>query len=356
MNQLKAVFREYALQFISPMGTSRGRLHQRTIYLIQAKDGAGNLGVGECAPVPGLSPDHQPDLVGKLQWICKELNRGVPLNKLELTSWPAIKFALEMVILDLRNGGKGLYFDSAFTQGHETIATNGLIHMGSVETMRAQLLQKVKAGFKCIKIKVGALDFETELAFLQEARGICPAGKYELRLDANGAFESETAMNKLEQLARFDIHSIEQPLRPGQGADLAEICRNSPIPVALDEELIGVVTTEKQQALLELLQPQYIVLKPTLLGGFSAAKKWIDMAASLGIDYWISSILESNVGLSAIAQWTSILPTNHIQGLGTGQLFSKNFITDISLKEGALRLSTEAPLKKTVSLSSLEPV
>ena len=242
----------------------------------------------------------------------------------ELEEWSSIRFGVEMALQDLAMGGRQLYFPSAFTEGRLAIEINGLIWMGDKSTMLQRIQQKLEAGFHCIKLKIGAIDFEAELSLLQYIRERFSCEKVELRVDANGAFAPEEAMSKLEALAAFGLHSIEQPIRQGQWEEMAHLCRETPIPIALDEELIGVYGRKKKLELLEIVQPQYIILKPALCGGFSGAREWIELAEKRGIGWWVTSALESNIGLNALAQWVATLGNPMPQGLGTGQLYTNN--------------------------------
>ncbi|MFQ5639423.1 MAG: o-succinylbenzoate synthase [bacterium] len=338
MNPFRADFKQFTLEFIHPMGTSRGVLHERDTFIITLSSDPehGQVGLGECAPLPGLSIDARPGFANKLQDVCDELNSGYHPSDLNLIEWPAIRFGLESALLDFERGGVRVLFDSDFTQGRKSIPINGLIVMADVETMLQQAFHKIEAGFDCIKIKVGALDFEAECALLQEIRKRCPAEQIQLRLDANGAFEADTALEKLRRLHEFTIHSIEQPMKAGQTDKMAELCKKSPIPIALDEELIGVRSESVKKELLRAIQPQYIILKPTLVGGLQASEEWISLADNANIGYWITSALESNIGLNAISQWTSTLPVALQQGLGTGRLFVTNFRSPLKVENGRL--------------------
>lgn len=313
------------------------------------------MGLGECSPLPGLSMDDIAVLPHKLNAVCEGINTGVEPRQLLLRDWPSIQFAVDCALLDLENGGRGVLFENDFTRGRISIATNGLIHMNEPNAMLKQLLEKSAMGFKCIKVKVGALDFDRELRFLKEVREICPAPDFELRLDANGAFEPDTAMAKLNELAAFQVHSLEQPLRPGQWHALRDLTESSPIPIALDEELIGISSLAQMQDLLAATNPGFIVLKPTLLGGFAPCRMWIEVALDLGIGFWVTSILESNIGLSALCQWTAGLNLKLTQGLGTGRLFDRNFDSGVRLQNAGLCFRPEQASERPPSLFSFEP-
>ncbi|RMF63489.1 MAG: o-succinylbenzoate synthase [Calditrichaeota bacterium] len=342
---MRAEFRKFTLRFITPMGTSRGVMTERETYILRlTREGTNGpeIGLGECAPLNGLSVDHRPDFEDRLRQVCEHMNQGGSADDLDLQAWPAIRFGVESALLDLARGGRQRLFDSPFTRGERAIPINGLVVMGSIEEMLRQVVEKAQAGFTCIKIKVGALDFDAECELLRDVRKRCPSSRFELRLDANGAFAPEAALARLERLAAFGVHSLEQPIKAGQRAALAEICRHSPIPVALDEELIGIAMPEEKLALLEEARPQYIVLKPTLVGGLAAAEEWIRFAQRLGIGYWVTSALESNIGLNVLSQWTSTLEPKMPQGLGTGRLFVKNFPSPLNVADGHLHFHPQA--------------
>ena len=277
--------------------------------------------MGECALFRGLSADDRKNYEEKLEEVCQRIEE---VKMEELEEWSSIRFGVEMALQDLAMGGRQLYFPSAFTEGRLAIEINGLIWMGDKSTMLQRIQQKLEAGFHCIKLKIGAIDFEAELSLLQYIRERFSCEKVELRVDANGAFAPEEAMSKLEALAAFGLHSIEQPIRQGQWEEMAHLCRETPIPIALDEELIGVYGRKKKLELLEKVQPQYIILKPALCGGFSGAREWIELAEKRGIGWWVTSALESNIGLNALAQWVATLGNPMPQGLGTGQLYTNN--------------------------------
>jgi o-succinylbenzoate synthase len=251
---------------------------------------------------------------------------------------PSLVFALETAALDLAGGGRRQLYSNPFSLGQAALPINGLVWMGDAGFMREQIQQKLAAGYSCLKLKIGSLDFETELALLAEIRAAAAPERLILRVDANGAFAPEDALHKLEALARFAVHSIEQPIQPGQTDAMAELCRSSPVPVALDEELIGVTNPVQQAALLDRVQPAYLVLKPTLLGGHAATRRWISLAEARGIQWWITSALESNIGLNAVAQLTAEYNVGTFaQGLGTGQLYHNNVAAPLHIASGHLR-------------------
>ena len=317
------------LHFKQPAGTSRGIYTTRTSWLIEATDASkpGVCGIGECAPLPDLSCDARPEYEQTLRAVCRmvELNGTIPYDALR--PYPSMLFGLETALLDLNNGGKHLLFDTPYARGEEGIAINGLVWMGSYDEMLARLEEKMKLGFRCVKLKIGAIDFQRELDLVRHIREAFTKEQIELRVDANGGFSYDNALERLDLLARYDIHSIEQPIRQHQWAQMAEICAESPIPVALDEELIGVNIKAMKQELLDTIRPHYIILKPSLHGGMAGTREWIALAKERGIGSWITSALESNIGLNAIAQLAADIYGPDIrmpQGLGTGQLFTDN--------------------------------
>jgi len=313
--------------FKEPAGTSRGIYTRRVCWFVTLRSGD-ETGVGECAPLPRLSCDDVADYEPRLQAFCEQLCATGEIDYDGMNAFPSMLFGLETAMAQLRAHGSFALFDTPFARGEEGIPFNGLVWMGDYETMARRMEQKLRQGHRCVKIKIGAIDFNEELALIARLRRDFPAADgLQLRVDANGAFSAENVMAKLEQLAKYDIHSIEQPIAAGQRSALAEVCRRSPIAVALDEELIGVNTLEDRQRLLEEVMPQYIVLKPSLHGGMRGTEQWISEARRRGIGSWITSALESNIGLNAIAQLTARIYGSGIrfaQGLGTGQLFTDN--------------------------------
>ena len=334
------------------MGTSRGVLHERETYIIGLKEGD-LFGLGECAPVPGLSMDAVSGLEEKLEQVCGALSTGATQAELDLADWPAIRFGVESAFLDVERCGRQRIFDTPFTTGKSSIPSNGLIIMSEVPDMLRQVEEKVAAGFKCIKLKVGALGFDTECDLLREIRREFPADQIELRLDANGAFTPDSALDKIERLAEFGVHSLEQPIKAGQWQAMAQICRMSGIPIALDEELIGINSPAAKKDLLHTIQPHYLILKPTLLGGLAATQDWLDVAAATNTGYWITSIMESNIGHNILCQWTSTLDTNMAQGLGSGQLYRWNFGSPVRLSKGCLHFFAEGYSAQIKDLSEL---
>lgn len=341
---LTASWFRYTLHFKRPAGTSRGFLRTKETFFVQLaeKDEPEVVGWGECGPIRGLSVDGQADLAVELDRVCTLINGGEALESLELSDLPSIAFALEMARLDLEHGGKRQLFVSDFSEGRACLPFHGLIWMASPEGMLRQVEKKVAEGFSCIKMKIGALPFEQECALLAQIRERYAPDQVQLRLDANGAYTPKEALRVLERLAEFDIHFLEQPIKPQQWAQMANLCAASPIPIALDEELIGIHDHMQRQTLLETIQPQHLVLKPMHLGGFAAAERWIELADALGIGWWINSSLESNVGLNAICQWTSHLQTGRTHGLGTGQLYTNNVPSPIRLSTNCLLIDRSA--------------
>lgn len=331
---------ERVLHFKQPAGTSRGVYTTRKMWLVSLSDG-NRTGVGECAPLPDLSCDALPDelYVSKLNVFCRDLCETGEIDVEALRDYPSMLFGLETALLNLRNGGK--LFDTAFSRGEEGIPINGLVWMGNYDEMLQRMEEKLEKGFRCVKLKIGAIDFEQELDLVKRIRERFSFHEVELRLDANGAFPYEEALYKLELLSQYAIHSIEQPIRQGQWSFMAELCRESPLPIALDEELIGVNDPEMKTHMLNIIKPRYIILKPSLHGGMAGCREWIDAARELGVGSWITSALESNIGLNAIAQYASIVYGPQItmpQGLGTGQLFTDNIPMPLEIRGDMLFL------------------
>ena len=297
------------------------------------------VGWGECGPMPKLSIDDRPDFAEQVQPICTQINTGAGPEQLDLSHLPSLAFGLETALCDLQMGGQQQLFNTNFSRGAAALATHGLIWMDTVDGILQQVAQKITQGFQVIKLKVGALPFGEECALLAAIRRQYPAEQITLRLDANGAFAPADALEKLNQLAAFDIHFLEQPIRAGQWPQMAEICAQSPIPIALDEELIGVHTAATRRALLETIRPQHLIIKPLLLGGFAASEQWIRLAEAAGGEWWINSLLESNIGLNALCQWTSALDSTRVHGLGTGQLFTNNIPSPLQLAGSQLQLN-----------------
>ena len=312
------------LHFKQPAGTSRGVYTTRRVWYLHLTSDSqpGREGIGECAPLPNLSCDDLPHYEQLLSSLCQEAAQsGIDYERLR--PYPSILFGLETAFRHFERGTASLW-DTPFSRGEQGIPINGLIWMGSYTQMLAQIEAKMQAGFRCIKLKIGAIHFEEELSLLKMIRRHFSAKEIELRVDANGAFSPAEALEKLKRLSELDLHSIEQPIRAGQWDSMAHLSQLSPLPIALDEELIGVHSTSRKKELLETIHPQYIILKPSLHGGLRGSQEWIAAASQLGIGWWITSALESNIGLNAIAQWCATLHNPLPQGLGTGALFTDN--------------------------------
>ena len=319
------------LHFLQPAGTSRGVYNTRlSFYLKLTSDEQPDVvGVGECATLPDLSCDAMPpnEYERKLRTFCDEYERTGVIDYEAMRAYPSMLFGLETAVAQLNAKGSLNFFDTPFGRGEEGIPINGLVWMGTFEEMFERLEAKLKAGFRCIKIKIGAIDFDRELQLIRHIRSTFSRNDVELRVDANGGFTPEEALSRMEALVQYDIHSIEQPIKQHQWTEMARLCAATPLPIGLDEELIGVNERQKKIELLDTIRPQYIVLKPSLHGGMAGTEEWIQLARERNIGSWITSALESNVGLNAIAQLTaSIYGSNirHAQGLGTGQLFADN--------------------------------
>ena len=325
---------ERLLHFKQPAGTSRGVYTTRRSWFLTLTDDYGRCGVGECAPLPQLSCDDIPDYGAKLRAVCDQFCASGVIDYDRLRPFPSMLFGLETALQHLHAGSHRL-FDTPFARGEEGIPINGLVWMGSFDEMLSRMEEKMNAGFRCIKLKIGAIDFDEELSLIRRIRERFSKEEIELRVDANGAFAPDEALDKLRLLARYDIHSIEQPIRQGQWDAMARLCRESPLPIALDEELIGVNEPSRKEALLDTISPAYIILKPSLHGGMAGTKEWISLAQARGIGSWITSALESNVGLNAIAQLTALFYGPHIsmpQGLGTGLLFTDNIAMPLEIR------------------------
>ncbi|MFN6946198.1 MAG: o-succinylbenzoate synthase [Cytophagaceae bacterium] len=331
-------FSKYTLDFKFDAGTSRGVLRTKDSWFIKLFDEkqASIFGIGEASPLIGLSLDDRPDFQTKIVEVSNLINSGRHPDEVDVDGFPTIAFALETAKADLDNGGRRMIFKTPFFRGEQSIEINGLVWMGDEEFMSRQVEEKISQGYKCIKIKIGALDFAKECEMLRKIRFEYSRDEIEIRVDANGAFSAKDALDKLNKLAEFDLHSIEQPIKPGRRKEMGDLIERSPVPIAFDEELIGIHSSEKKEELLESLQPHYIILKPTLLGGMGATKEWIDIAERHNIGWWITSALESNIGLNAIAQFSTTLDLKMPQGLGTGQLFHNNIPSPLVINTGRL--------------------
>ena len=331
-----ATYHKYILNFKQASGTSRGVLKTKETWFLIINTN-NKQGVGECGIFRGLSVDDRPDYEEKLQWVCNNIKLG--LNDLldELVEFPSIQFGVEMAFTSLESQNTFDLFPSEFTNGKDSISINGLIWMGTETFMKQQIKDKIEAGFNCIKMKIGAIDFQTEINLLKSIRKEFSSKDIELRVDANGAFLPLEALEKLKILSDFDLHSIEQPIKQGQIEEMSKLCEKTPLPIALDEELIGIFSASKKQELLQAINPQYIILKPSLVGGFKGSDTWINLAKKQHIGWWITSALESNIGLNAIAQYTYMKQSSLPQGLGTGSLFTNNFNSPLQEKNGTLQ-------------------
>lgn len=338
---MKAAFTKYTLHFQRPGGTSRGILTQKDTYFICLREGSG-WGIGEAGLFRGLSADDRPDYEATLARACAALETMGEGAIGEYRSFPSIVFGMEQAVRSLQGAGPFELFPSDFLQG-EPIPINGLIWMGDPDFIRQQVREKISQGFRCLKLKIGALDFECELELLRGIRREFGPDELEIRVDANGAFSPGEALEKLRRLSGQGLHSIEQPIAPGKWDAMADLCRRTPLPIALDEELIGCTDRDGKRRLLQHIQPQYIILKPSLAGGFSGCQEWIQEAESRRIGWWVTSALESNIGLNAIAQWTATLDVHMPQGLGTGSLFTNNFGSPLQVEEGSLHYRAEIP-------------
>tara|TARA_R110002012_G_scaffold38153_1_gene106533 strand:- start:2063 stop:3115 length:1053 start_codon:yes stop_codon:yes gene_type:complete len=332
---MKASYKKYTLDFKVPSGTSRGVMTQKETWYIILKDGD-VFGIGECGILRGLSIDDRPYYEQQLAWTCNNIHLGIEDLLYQLREFPSIQFGLEQAFLSFQSNDPFELFPSDFTQKESPISINGLIWMGNEAYMLQQLEQKLKDGFGCIKMKIGAIDFEKEISMLKAIRDNFSPNEIELRVDANGAFTPNEAMKKLDRLANFQLHSVEQPIKAAQWDKMAMLCEKTPLPIALDEELIGIFDVTEKQKLLQTIQPQFIILKPSLVGGIKGSGEWIDLAEKQNIGWWITSALESNIGLNAIAQFTYSLQTTMPQGLGTGSLFTNNIESPLKVKKGKL--------------------
>lgn len=324
---LLAKYKKYNLQFRNPAITSRATMLEKETYFIKIWDETNpNIyGIGECAIFRGLSADDDVNYEAHLKRICDNINQISP-KEIEQSS---IRFGVETALNDLANNGQRIIFNSNWLDGYNPIPINGLVWMGNQSEMLNRIIEKIEAGFSCIKLKIGGIDFNKEIKLLRFIRGNFSADDLQIRLDANGAFFPENALEYLDKLSKYSIHSIEQPIKQGQWSAMAEICQKSPIPIALDEELIGINESSLKDKMLSTIKPHYIILKPSLCGGFLGSNEWIELANKHSIGWWITSALESNIGLNAIAQWVATLNTKMPQGLGTGNLYINNIPSPI---------------------------
>ncbi len=340
-DELEAKWTSHSLEFKIPGGTSRGVLKQKKTWFLKVwnKNNPAIFGIGECGMFKGLSSDDLPDYEEKLEFLSSRISRQSKNFRQEFIDYPSLVFGLEMALRDLMSNGQRKFYNNNFTENKDLIKINGLIWMGEIDFMIKQLEEKIKLGFDCIKLKIGSLDFDAEMKLLRSIRKRFSSDEMEIRVDANGAFKPSEALDKLKILADFELHSIEQPIKQGQIKEMVSLCSQTPLAIALDEELIGINKLEEKQWLLDNIPAQYIILKPTLLGGFESCEEWIELAEANGIGWWITSALESNIGLNAIAQLTYDLINSEKrvgakmpQGLGTGQLFNNNIPSPLLLK------------------------
>ena len=337
---MKATYKKHVLEFKRPSGTSRGVLKTKETWFIVVEDN-GKHGVGECGILRTLSYDDVPEYEEKLKWTCENIHLGLSVIWTKLLAFPSIQFGVEQAFLSLNNPNSFQLFPSDFSKGNDSIPINGLVWMGEESFMKLQIQEKLKQGFSCIKMKIGAIDFETELKLLKSIRKEYSKSDIELRVDANGAFSPENALEKLKVLSDLDLHSIEQPIKQQQVNEMARLCKESPLAIALDEELIGVFDVTKKEKIIQIIQPQYIILKPSLVGGFKGSNEWISIAKENNIDYWVTSALESNIGLNAISQWAYTLDSSMPQGLGTGGLYTNNIDSPLEVKNGQLHYNNK---------------
>lgn len=333
---MKATYKKYILNFKRPSGTSRGIMTEKETWFLLLEEN-GITGIGECGLLRGLSIDDRPDYEEKLQWVCENIDLGKDKLWDELIEFPSIQFGVEMAFLSLQSKSPFELFPSTFTEGKDNMLINGLVWMGEESFMKTQIEEKLAQGFSCIKLKIGAIDFEKELGLLRYIRQNFDAKTIEIRVDANGAFISNQALDKLNQLSEFELHSIEQPIQKNNTDMMSELCKTTPISIALDEELIGVFDYEDKAKLLDAIQPQYIILKPSFIGGFKGTLEWIALAEKRNIGWWITSALESNIGLNAITQFTYTLNNKMPQGLGTGGLYTNNFDCPLKIEKGHIQ-------------------
>ncbi len=333
---MKASYEKYILKFKRPSGTSRGLLKEKETWFLKLTD-KDQFGIGECGMFRGLSVDDRPDFEDRLHELCHLINENQNIPPDFLKEFPAIQMGYETALLSFNAKNTFELFPSKFTRGEEDIPINGLVWMGDLTFMKEQISEKIAQGFRCIKLKIGALDFENEIELLKGIRSSFSKEKLILRVDANGAFQRSDIMDKLKKLSDLGIHSIEQPIAANQQEVMREVCAITPLPIALDEELIGCFDKADRAALLDKIKPQYIILKPTLLGGFKSCEEWIELAEARSIGWWITSALESNLGLNAIAQWTYNLEPHSFQGLGTGGLFTNNIEASLEVDSGYLK-------------------
>ena len=349
---MKAFFFKHLLKFKAPSGTSRGILsNKESWFIIIANEN--NYGIGECSLIPGLSPDPISKFELKLKEVCKNIRLGFDKLSPDLVKFPSILFGLETAFRSFYCKDPFVFSKSKLTAGQDGISINGLIWMGDKAFMKQQIKDKINEGFYCLKIKIGALDFSSECDLLKFIRSEYSLSDLELRVDANGSFSNKFALSKLQKLSQYKIHSIEQPIQSNQWSEMASLCEKSPLPIALDEELIGVFSVERQKKMLNEINPAYIILKPSLIGGLKKADSWIKSADELGIGWWSTSALESNIGLNAISQWLYEKSSDLHQGLGTGMLYSNNIDSPYYIQNGCLKYNPKTHWETEVFLNHI---
>lgn len=344
---MRLAYAPYVLRFRNPAGTSRGVLTEKPTFFIKVYDEADPsvFGIGECSVFPGLSPEAD----GNYGYKLVELLANIALGKeTDLSRHSSILFGLEQALRDFAGGGRHIYFPSPFTEGKGSIDINGLVWMGDFDEMIARIDEKVSLGFHCVKLKIGAIDWKKEVEMIEYIRRKYSDSTLQIRVDANGAFTMDNALPRLKRLADLGVHSIEQPIPAGCPELMSFLCNVSPLPIALDESLIGVYGEEAKKGLLDMVMPAFIILKPSLCGGFSGAEQWIHLAEERGIGWWVTSALESNVGLNALAQWTATLDTSIPQGLGTGGLYTNNLECPLRLDGERLRYDASVQINNDI--------
>ena len=344
---MTATYFQYLLHFKQPSGTSRGVLIDKETWFILLEEN-GKKGIGECGILRGLSVDDRPDYEEKLKWVCDNIHLGKQKLWEQLIEFPSIQFGIEMAFLSLKSENPFVLFPSKFTTGEKSILINGLVWMGDELFMKQQIEEKIAQGFTCIKLKIGAIDFDKELGLLRFIRQNFDEKTIEIRVDANGAFNENEALYKINQIAGFKLHSIEQPIQKNHTDTMSVLCKNTNLPIALDEELLGVFASAEKEQLLQKIRPQYIILKPSFIGGFRGTLEWISIAKKMNIGWWITSALESNLGLNAIAQFTFLQNNVMPQGLGTGSLYTNNFDCPLEVSQGQLWYRNELNWKFTI--------
>ena len=341
---LRARWIEHTLRPRFELGTSKGPITARTVWylIVWHRDRPEVQGIGEAALFPGHSKEFPADVRTKLLELCADTSNWEQRLRTDLIDVPSVRFAVEQCLRDLEAGGSKMLFPSEFTLGRQVIPINGLVWMGDKATMKQRIREQIDGGYSTVKMKIGAIGIEDELTLLKNVRAEYKAADLTLRVDANGAFSAQQAPEVLKRLADLQVHSIEQPVAPGPYEVMTELCAAPPLPIALDEDLIGANTHDAKVDLLDNVRPQYIVIKPSLVGGWAAAQEWIDLAKARNIGWWITSALESSIGLNAIAQFTATLNVTLAQGLGTGKVYENNLPSPLLAEKGFLRYRPEA--------------